>query len=475
MLPVNNMAYGTDTFEFRRQALLKAKIPLDFKYETAVKGFNISGTEPEGCNRRVIFSVDGQLYKFGNSGLDLYEDRGELADVLETGNTVAELLAVKDIPDWVGKQVYPIIALDAPANSPVMPKIKISCNVNSFNDIYFKTVYSPIYNLRDNAKIKEIVSSVTTNGNATATIYARIFNPVNQTWTDYDYLPNFANKIAAQIQYKTEYKVTTLDGSDYAEVKNIKCFYSTDADILSGSTQEIISLAQDYPADLKTCYLLVKHSELIDAKLKAYVNFSAAPPRRENVMVGKTTGEEQKLYLMFEGVVDQNILQSSIHLEIGGKTFSGFYFDTADSSITLTADEGQDIYASWDCGYDNENWLEMERDFSQVDGDHFNSRFVYRLSNNKNKRVAAIKIVLTRLAGNAEGETLGTGNGQTQTFVLRHTPKPETFNADGAWQLIDGTNILKVTAGIGSAIDATFDWQGTLPRVLSYIAGFTVY
>ena len=472
----NTMQAGTDSFEFRRRALLKSKTPLDFKYETSITGFNISGTEPEGCNRRVIFSVDDQLYRFGNSGLDLYEDRGELEDILEGGNTAAELLAVTNIPDWAGKKVYPIIALDAPADSPVMPRIKISCNVNSFNDVYMKSIFSPVYDLKCNgaAKIVNIVSSITTNGNAVANVYARIFNPFNQSWTDYDYLPNFTNKFATQIQFRVDYRVTTLDGSDYAELKSIKCFYTTDADKLSGSTQEIISIAQDYPADLKTCYLLVKHSELIDAELKAYVNFSAAPKRREDILIGTGTGENQKLYLMFEGVVDQNILQSSIHLDIGGKTFSDFYFDTADSSITLTADEGQEIYASWDCGYDNENWLEMAQDFIQQNDGVYSSRFIYRLTNNTNKRVAAVKIVLTRLAGNSEGETLGTGTGETQTFVLRHTPKPETLIADGAWRLVEGSNILQVTGNIGSALDATYDWQGELPKIYSYVAGWQV-
>ena len=276
------MAYGWDNFNFQRRALLKSKIPFDLSAETSCNGFEIAGTEPEGTQRRLMFEIDGQLYKFGNAGLIEYEDYFDVEHILKDGNTVAELLDLQTIPAFVGKRVYPVIALSADESALVLPKIKMSLKVKSFNDCYTKTEYSPIYELRDNAKIKELRSSIYTNGNATVTLYARIFNPVTG-WTDYDFLPMFENKLASKIQYKAVYVLTSLDGSDFGAVNYVRCFYSTDADISAANTQEIISLAQDFNADLKTAYLLVKHSELADAELKAYVNFSPLPVMRENV------------------------------------------------------------------------------------------------------------------------------------------------------------------------------------------------
>ena len=150
MLARNTMQYGTDCFEFRRQALLKSRQPLDFTYETSVTGLQIGGTEPEGCSRRIIFKIDDKFYRFVNGTLDRYDERGEFDDILNYGNTVGELLALNtdSLKSFVGKRVYPVFALDAPADSPVMPSVKISATVNSYNDVYTKTEYSPVYELK---------------------------------------------------------------------------------------------------------------------------------------------------------------------------------------------------------------------------------------------------------------------------------------------------------------------------------------
>lgn len=474
MLPVNNMAYGSDSFKFRRQALLKSNACFDLTDETSCNGFIISGTEPAGTLRRVVFEIEGQLYKFGDNGtLILYEERGEFADIIEDGNTVAELLALETIPDFVGKKIFPVIALQADEDAQVMPKIKLALKVSCFNDRYVKNEFSPVYKLRDSAKIKEIRSSIFTNGHATTTLYCRVNDPVTG-WSDWKFLPEVENTPATAIQFKVNYKLATLDGSDFAAVNYIQVLYSTDGDILSGSTQDIISLAQDYYQDLKTCYLLVKHSELVDAELKAYVNFSAAPARRENVLLGVGTGEEQTISLAYNAVVDKNVAQDSIHIEIGGKTFTGFYFDTEKSTITLKADKDAEIFGSWDCGLDSENWREMECISTQEQDNYFASRFVYRIADEANKKVAAVKISLTRLSGNVDTTKIGTGTGELQIFAFPHKAKAESLSASGAWKYEEEGQILKTVANIDMEMTAGYSWQGNLPTVYSYIAGFSV-
>lgn len=472
MLNVTTMQAGTDTFAFKRRALLKSRACFDLTDETSCAGFIISGTEPPNTRRKIIFQIDDQLYKFNNGALILYEERGEFADIIEGGNTVGELLELQTVPDFVGKKIFPIIALEADETAQVMPKISLRLKVNCYNDRYIKTEYSPVYNLRDGAKIKEIRSSIYTNGNATVNLYARVNNPVTG-WSDWKFLPEITNAPATQIQFKAVYRVVTLDGSDFGAVNYIQVLYSTDGEKLSGSTQEIISLAQDYDHDLKTAYLLVKHSELVDAELKAYVNLSAAPARRENILLGVGTGEEQTLSLAYNAVVDKNVAQDSIHLEIDGKTFTDFYFDTENSTVTLKADAGAEIYGSWDSGLDSENWREMELDYSQAQDNYFASRFIYR-TNEENKKVAAVKIVLTRLSGNVETTEIGTGTGSLQIFALPHKAKAETLSASGAWRYDEEGQILKTVANIDMPLTAGYSWQGNLPRVYSYIAGFSV-
>ena len=477
-MQTNTMAYGWDNFSFQKRALLRSNACWDCTAETSVTGFEISGCEDEGTKRRIIFKLeDDKLYKFGDNGtLIEYESRDDLETILEEGNTVGELLALNNVNDFIGHRVYPIIALWAAPDAPVAPKISMKLKVSCYNDRYIRTLDSPVYSLKntaDSSKINEIKASTYSNGHGKIVLYARIFEPVTG-WSDWGFLPDFNNKFATKIQFREKDTLTTLDGSDFAACNYIQCLYSTDGDILSGSTEEIISLAQDYPEDLKTAYLLVKHSEIVDAEIKAYVNFSAAPARRENVLLGTATGEEQTLSLAYNAVVDKNVVGNSIHLEVGGKTFTGFYFDTENSTITIKADEGQEIYGSWDCGLDSENWREMTLDYTQAQDNYFASRFIYRIADETNKKVAAIKIVLTRLSGNVDTTEIGTGTGELQIFAIPHKAKLETLSASGAWKYDEEGQILKTVANIDMEMTAGYSWQGNLSTVYSYIAGFSV-
>lgn len=463
LLPIKTKAYGTDSFNFTKCALLRSRNCFDLSGETSCAGFEISGTEEDGTLRRIIFSIDDKLYKFGNAGLIEYEERGEFADIIENGNTVGELLALESIPAFVGKKVYPIIALQAAESAQVMPKIKMKLKVNCYNDRYSCNEFSPVYTLTDNAKITEIVADTFTNGNATATIYARVFN---NGWSDWDFYPNFNHKPAQKIQFKINYVLTTLDGSDFARVNSIRCLYITDKNKVAAAAQEFITTAQDFYADLKTCYLLVKHSEIVDAEIKAYVNFGNPPVQRENVLIGTGNGETQTLYLQAGGVIDKNVAQDSIHIEVGGRVFTGFYYDTENSTVTLQADAGAEIYASWNCNGEDEFWREMAQDDS--------GRFIYRLTDNENKKVAAVKIVLSRKGGVVELTNIGVGNGKAQTFSLPHKARAETLTCNAPFKYDEDSQILKTCASIAEVVFVGYDWQGDIPTLNEIICGWSV-
>lgn len=475
MLPTKTMAYGADVFNFRRQALLKSKAPLDFTYETSIANLEVSGTEPEGCRRRIIFEVDGNLYRFGSSGLDLYDERGKFNDIIEYGNTVAEVLAQKDIKEWCGKRVYPIVAMDAPLNSPVMPKIKFAANVNSYNDIYTKYEYSPIISLKrtgDAAKIIAIDPSTHTNGHGIVTIWCKLCNPVTG-WGDWIFTTEAANQLATAIQFRCQYVLTTLDGGDRAQVNDIIVNYTTDSDNLAALTKEIIIQPQRYYSDLGVCYALIKHSPLRDATIKAFVNFSKAGERRENVSLGLTTGGEQTIYLQYRGVVDSNVIADTIHLQIGGKTFSGFYFDTQHSSVTFTAEANQEIFGSWDTGLADELWREMSFDSMTESGGVCSSRFVFRLSDTLNKTTSAVKFVVERGNGSVVNEYLSDGTGKLQTFYLPHKARIETMSCTGSWKYDEVAQVLQVVAPIDAPIRVSYEWVADFPAVHEIICGWT--
>lgn len=446
MLDISTMHAGTDSFHFRKRALFRSRNCFDLTYDTSCAGFIISGTEPEGTNRRIIFEIDGKLYKFGNAGaLTDYENRGELDDILDNGNTVGELLALENANDFVGKKVFPIVALDAPSNSPVFPKINLKLKVNSYNDIYVKYIYSPIYLLTNNSRIFQIVESKFTNGNGNALVQCQLDGA-----GDWIYTADAANKKARQIQFRTQFIVSTLDGSDSAKVNYVKCFYSTDADKLSGANIEIISLPQEYPLELKTFRALIKHSELIDAEIKAFVNLTNTF-YRENIMIGSGGGT---FYLSFEGVVDKNISADSIKLQCGGKPITDFYFDTENSSVTFQAPNEGEVLASYECT-SAESWSEMTLETSNDDSTLFSFTAATPA------KIAAVKFVVTRFSGVSDSLQIDAGK-----VAIPH--KVKTLSCSSSYKY--DAPILTVL----SPANLSYEYEGELPAIEKYIWGAAV-
>ena len=453
MLPASTK-YLSDEFAFRKRTLFTANAPLDFTYETSCGGFEISGTEPEDCNRRIIFKIDDKLFRFGTNGLDEYDNLGQIDDILSGGNTVAELLALTDIPQFVGKKIYPIIAMDAPADSPVFPKIKIAAKVKSFNDVYTRYDYSPVYALTGNAKIIEVQASKYTRGNGIATVQCKVKNPLTG-WGDWIFIEEARYKLAAAIQFRVQYILAALDGTDAAVVNDVAVRYSTNADLLSGDTQEIICLPQSCDADLGTCYALINHSKLIDCELKAYVKFAEPVKRRVNCAL-----DAQAAFLTFNGVVDTGVAQDTIHVEQNGIPLDDFYFDTENSQLdNLSTDAA--VTASYECGLAAEDWREMSLD-TQSD---YSSRFLYRLTES-GKTVSAVKFVFKKIGGNFN-ETISTGTGKIQTFAIEHNATNIQCNVPFAY---DG--ILKTVAPINQSINLYYEYSGEFPRVENYTVGW---
>lgn len=375
---MTSLKFGSDSFQFRKRALFKSKNFWDFTDYTSVKNFEISGTQPENTDRRIIFQIDDKLYRFVNSILDEYPYRGEFEDVIKYGNTVGELLNISDIPAFVGKKVFTIIALDAPSTAPVFPKIKIAVKVSSYNDIYTSYEFSPIYQLENNSKIVSVIERKTENGNATATSYCRLKN--NSDWSDWIYLSEAQNKICSAIQFKTQFVLTTLDGTDNVENHTITFSYIDDAAKNAAKFRNFYTKTENCGMDLKTCYLLINHSPLENSTLQAFVNLTKSKQRRENLLLGTTAGIEQTLYLP-----DKFFAQDTLHVELNGVPFFDFYFNTENSALTFTAPAGQNVTASYDY-FPAENWQEMTQDFSELQ----KTRFTFRTLTN-NLQDAAVK------------------------------------------------------------------------------------
>ena len=475
ILDTNTMQRGNSPFKFNRRALFYYPDALDFTRETAVKKFLISGAEPENSSRRIIFEVEGKLYYFTNDGLTDYPYYGELDDILSYGNTVAELLAVEGIPQFIGKRVGFKVAIQAPADFKVMPLLKLGAVVSSFNDIYEKDELSPVFELKRTgrfAKITGLNFQKDLNGYAELKMQVRYRDDLGN-WSDWTTFDDAINKRAAAVQFKGTHTLTTLDGSEESEIVEVNLDYTTDADNLSGDTLELITKPVEYYTNLATCYALIKHSELIDAEVKAFVMFKTPTLRRENLNIGVGNGELKTYYLGTGGGVDKNIDHNSIVIKVNGKNFHDFYYNTANATVDLQADSDTAITASYNYDVDKEEWLPMTLATSANDDDVYTTRFVRRMSDNDIKTVSAVRFSITRKSGEVDEFILDTATGKTQTFMLEHPTHEENITVrNGDYKFDEATGKLEVSGSIGTPIYLAYSWQGKFPQVFEVIAGW---
>lgn len=475
MLPTNTMQRGTDSFEFKRRALFYYPDALDFTRETAVKKFLIGGAEPENTSRKIIFELDGELKYFTNDGLSDYTHYGELDDILTYGNTVAELLAVDGIPQFIGKRVGIKVAMQAPDDLKVMPMLKIGAVVSSFNDIYEKEEISPVYDLKTNklAKIINVTAEKDLNGYAELKTFIRYRDDFGN-WSEWGTFDDAIFKRANAVQFKACHTLTTLDGSEESELVSAKIDYTTDAFNLAGDTRELVTKPAEFYANLGTAYALISHGELIDCELNAYVMFKTPTKQRENLVIGTGNGELKTYYLGESGGIDKNIDHNSIVIKVNGRNFHDFFYNTVNATVDLQADSESTITASYTYDVDKEEWLPMEKLSETVDDEIYTTRFVRRMDDTDTKTISAIRFSLTRKGGEVEEHSLGTATGKTQTFRLEHRAKVEDLTVrNGDWAFDEKTQLLSVTGIINTPIFLAYKWLGEFPKVDKIVAGWS--
>lgn len=496
MLVNNTMRYGTDSFELLKQGMLVAKTPFDATNQSSVEGFTISGAEPTGTYRRIIFKVDNTLYYFVDNTLTAYPFAGAVGDVIEYGNTVDELLAVTDIPNFVGKKIYPIIALQAPYDAPALPTIKIGLKMRSNTAVYEKTIETPEYQLAADGsatpRIADIVESVSTTGNGSVTIRVKLLKEAEDadstsddsttettgeaTWTDWLPLSDATNVKASAVQFKFVYKVTTTDGSDSAKVNSITIRHNMGAAVVSGDFADIYSVVQNYQTDLQTCRLVIRHKQLIDSEIRAYINFMAPPKKRERIHLGIADGTVQQLPLGVNGVKDTGIDQNTLKIYIDGQPLNEFDYNVEVSEVTVNTNAGSVVTASYEYGHGKETWLEMEQlgDTQPYQDDTYMTLFGYTLPDSEtvDKSKSNIRIRLHRPTGRVSNELLGVATGYMQQFVLPHAAKQESIELDTDWSYEPENKILTLVAPKNTEIYISYDYQGENITVDSFSAAW---
>ena len=486
-------------YVYKRTALFRDNAPLSAAGVTSVDGFVIDGIEPAGTRRRVLFphesSTAAQIsslstqststastpsyYKLTIDGtgkatetkVDITNITAEA--VLENGNTIDELASTKSIPDFVGKDIYPIIAIEADEDATTVPTLKMSFRTTNDTGVYEKEEESQIYKLADvPVSIVSIDANTATTGKGSVVVTARFYDG---GWTDYMALKDVSNIRASALQLKAKYAVSTI-GNDTAKVTDATVVYSASTAKVSGSTAEVITATMHFAEEtggkgVSFAQALIKHKKLMDADIKAYASFRTEPKKREMVSIGTGTGQSQTYAL-----ADSNINHESLVVQINGVPFYGFAYNTETNQVTVSADKDAAITASYEYDLEDEDWKEMtfvSRQVYDADEDIYASRYQYTLpSTETDKTICAVKFELIRPSADVTDEVLGTGTGDMQVFVLPHYARKDTITCTGQWNYNDNTRVLTVIADKGADIKASYHWTAESHEIYGLTAGW---
>lgn len=477
------------TANLKRKGFLKSTNKfIDLTNVTSVEGFSITpgGSAYSDCKRRLVFGVDdpNDLWRWDTTQGKMipYTGAGYFKDVIVNGNKPDVLNAITSIPEWVGKKIYPRIAIQAPYDREEMPVIKLGIKYRSTTESKWWRVNTVAYTLGDDGTapiIDHIEYDAVIQGSATISITVRLKESADANWSSFMTLEEAADKTAYQCQFQIYRTVSVTDGTDKVTLNSISIFHTTGKTLVSGNYADIYTVVQDYEEDLGTCYVVVRHDELSDSKITAYCNFMSVPKKREFISLGLGTGSRKQYVLGVDGVADTNINPSSIEIYEGDQKLTDFGFNTENSEVTITARNGYALAASYEYDCDVEDWQQMTLETRQPygDGDRYMSRFSYSLPlSTTGKKIANVRIRLNRPYGTVTNWLLGTGTGKKKLFAPKHIVNESTikFNPTVTGYNYDAdANILAVTQKKNQEIRWSYTWRGEPITIYSIAAGFS--
>lgn len=471
--------------EKKRTALFRDNAPLACTGVTSVDGFELSGIQPEGTERRILFSLEtSTAVKNNPAGTHYYKLTAEngvatmaeatvqnitVDSVLAEGNTVAELATITSIPEWVGETIYPIVAMSAPRDSALAPTFKMGIKTTNSNEAYTKTEISPeIVLSTEKMVITKCEAAVSTEAGGAVAVTGAYYD--NGAWSEYMNLTELRGKAGTKVRFKAVYTVTRI-GVSKAKLDSVTVSFAQGGAHVSGADATIIISAKDVDIDVAYVRSSLIHQELKDADLSAYVCFSDGIKYREYLELGVGTGVKQVFAL-----ADNNINPSTIKCFSGQNRIYDFDYNMVDKSLTFIGTKDEKCYASYEYDIPAEDWQLMDKgetDRYQQDKDLYTTKFYYTLPDGgQAKHIMAIKYILTRVPGEAE-ESLGEATGKSQKFTLAHTTDADHLTIEGAEFTLDSTGKSGVlVAPKGTALTAVYSFKGEAPVVESYITAF---
>ena len=508
MLTGNTMRFCTDIFGLYtdlgddtggtstepKTALFTGKTALNCTNVDEVNKINIVGAAgSDGSQRRFVFKIDDAYYtlKAGTGTLKAFTKEPTLANVLANGNTAAGLEGLTSVPGFVGKKIYPIIALLAPADATEYPSVSLSLNTKTYTDTYSETVIYPADNEKiilaedneDAPRITNIEVDSTCAGGGSVDVKVRFYDSLTGSPSTWSSLDDAIDRDAKAVQFQVTYKVTTLTASDSAKLNSISIDHTLGKTVVSSDSADIYTRTVSYDNNLKVAYCVIRHDPLLDATIDAYVNFSKAPKERTNLQIGIATGSTQTLTLGANSVADTGIIASTLELFADDNPLSEFSYNSEVSTVTFKAKKNSAVIANYQYERGDETWLKMNQTLTEPYNDvdrTLMTRYEYSLPDEytSESAIANIRLVLKKKSGSVTNANCGVTTGKKQVIKLRHRYKPSTikFSDDRIdWDYFPDSFLCIITAPAKDIpIKFSGKYVGVAPVIYSLVAGFSV-
>ena len=480
----NTMRFGTDEFNpFIRQALLVSAVPVNLSNYNRLDQITVLGNQPAGSDRRFMFKMDDKLYKFTDQTLTEYSGDLTLENVLNNGNTAAQIEAVSFNRQLVGKNIFPIIALytnvqDAPsaklvfsaANATETLDLTVEHSVKYFHD----------YDINPDAGLTGTILGfswdIETNGAASAGFKVKLLQ--GDTWSDYLTLTQAKGQSAKAVQPKYYYHVDAVNGSNSVKIKSFAVHWSPDVNsLVYGDTAYLFSIVKNFIINVTGCVLVVRHHDLEGGSIQAHASFQ----KKRKYISGETLSYVAPLVgANYFRIAHSNFILPSLKIYRDGVQTSDFKYNPAEPDIIWVknpdgADYGNSYSASADYTYDadDENWLLMAADSVQTSRDGICSTRFYLANAVGNKALGAIRLTVSR--GRNTVNLTATATGQDQSIQFAHTPDDIECDAD-TWYYDSTANIaddaFHFSATQGQTVHISYTWHGKTPVITGFSAAF---
>lgn len=361
---LNSLTYGT--------VRSNSAQGIDCSSTDSVRSFSINYSQPAGTNIYFAFCTGGNWFKLNSSGNaeNISTAPPSFADLAENGNTVAQLLALTNIPAFVKKKIQIITGLSATPEATAMPRVKLSVNAAVNEQLTVKNEYSPVYELGDDATITNITYDGSSANGGSISVKAHAVLP-NDTATDWLDIPDILGSPAKTLQLRATLAAPTINSSS-ATINNAYISYFNSQYSAVEGKGDIITQTLDWHLKISQCRVNIRHSPLGGSTMRVFAALRKTPILVQNEQLGIGSGQRKTFQMAhIDGIRYDTVKVFYDSVQI----FSGWELNGEVGRITCSAQSGVIVSCTYEYGWGYETWRELSRTSSYSLEDYDESEY----------------------------------------------------------------------------------------------------